>query len=353
MENKEEYPDPEIKDQGQDIELGIELVVEDNVEYMEVTIPEKGKTLSKESLNSNKEETKVEEFMSDEDVPFLPTKYYIAIYLGIAVWFVVLLGLTIEFEDKAYRIFYKKGITYFLIIMAACGNGYWKVKYDIKTNYSRKINHVLFWSIPFIIDLIIEIEENVISVMWNVFFAMFGLILFMKPIRYADCTGLLNYAFKAIDRPEDRPNTLKWLIWQAVGVGVTILPFSALWTYWEYQVAVIPIMIVTFGDGLAEPVGVKFGKHKYKVKGLCTEQEYTRSLEGSSMVFLVSVIMLIIMYDEMIWQELVANLLLIPVAATISEAIAPHTLDNPIIITVVSSLLSIVHWITLVSRKDN
>ena len=336
------YPDPEI-DETKEQKEEIELVIEDNGDYKEVEVK---KGLSESNI-SQKTENKVDEYMSDEDVPMLPQKYYIGIYLTIISFFIILLGITIEFEDKAYRIFIKKAITFCLIIIIPCLNGYFKEKYDLKVNYTRKINHISFWSVPFILDALIDIQENIISVSWNIFFVMGGLMLFMKPIRNLDCTGLLNFAFKTIDRPEDRPNTLKWLVWQAIGVGLAILPFSALWTYWDFNVSLVPIMIVTFGDGLAEPVGVKFGKHKYKVKGLCTDQEYTRSLEGSSVVFIVSVIMLLALYNEFYWEELVANLLIVPLCATISEALAPHTLDNPIIIITVASLLSIVHWIKI------
>ena len=47
----------------------------------------------------------------------------------------------------------------------------------------------------------------------------------------------------------------------------------------------IPFLSVGLGDGLAEPVGRIWGKHKYKVRAMCTSKRYTRSLEGSAVVF--------------------------------------------------------------------
>jgi hypothetical protein len=296
--------------------------------------------------------------MSDEDVPSLDKKYYILIYVIFLILFVILTIITIwKFEKKsALELLYKKLIIYITIIVLSWFNGkVLKGYFNIKVNYTRKINHISVWSIPFIADKIIDIDETTLSILWNIYFAGFGQVLWMKPSRKADCTGFLTTSFSSIDRPEDRPNTMKWLAWQNVGVALSIIPFGFLWDYWNVNSFIlIPIMIVTFGDGLAEPIGVTFGKHKYKVKACCTNQDYTRSLEGSSMVFFAAIIIIAILnntFDNI--GEFIANIILIPIISTFTEALSPHTLDNPIIIVSVSSVLSLIHLVTITSEKND
>lgn len=303
--------------------------------------------------DNEKNENPVENYIKLEDVPRKSKLFYGLHYLINFLCFICLSILTIIFFDKekTIEIFYKKAFTYIVILLIVIFNGYiLRNKYNVKVNYTRKINHMCIWSAPYLADVILDIEENTLSLFWNIYFAYLGLILWMIPSREFDKTGILNVCFSTIDRPEDRPNSLNWLAWQNVGVALAVLPFGILWDYWNKQdLLLIPLMILTFGDGLAEPVGIRFGKHKYKVKGLCTEFEYTRSLEGSFMVFLTSIILICCLYNQFETFEFIANLILIPIAATITEAISPHTLDNPLIIIVVSTILTLIH---LVERES-
>lgn len=114
-----------------------------------------------------------------------------------------------------------------------------------------------------------------------------------KPIRRRLTVALL--AFRAIDREEDRPHTLEWLVSQAVAglaaiVGIMIfLSYSISENKSEdkavrMMLVMIPIIINGVGDGLAEPVGIRFGKHKYRTRALwyqgrCCSGSFTRSFE--------------------------------------------------------------------------
>ncbi len=101
-------------------------------------------------------------------------------------------------------------------------------------------------------------------------------------------------AFRAIDREEDRPHTLEWLISQAVAglaaiVGIMMFLSSSVRQDADdkgarLMLVMIPILINGVGDGLAEPVGIRFGKHKYKTRALwyqgrCCSGSFTRSFE--------------------------------------------------------------------------
>ena len=53
------------------------------------------------------------------------------------------------------------------------------------------------------------------------------IIAFAKPMRKYNCIAYI--AFHAVDRPEDRPNTLLWLTLQNFTVNIILLPYT-IWT---------------------------------------------------------------------------------------------------------------------------
>lgn len=89
-------------------------------------------------------------------------------------------------------------------------------------------------------------------------------------------------------------------------------------------------MINGIGDGLAEPVGVRFGKHFYRTRALFSKREYTRSLEGSACVFVTSIF--VVWGNDFPLTELqfAAAIFAIPVLMTLAEAFSPHTWDSPV-----------------------
>lgn len=88
-------------------------------------------------------------------------------------------------------------------------------------------------------------------------------------------------------------------------------------------------LIAGIGDGLAEPVGVRFGKRTYKVYALFTDRKYTRTLEGSLCVFLSGILAVALHIEVLNQQQLILAMLIIPIAMTFAEALSPHTWDGP------------------------
>jgi len=92
---------------------------------------------------------------------------------------------------------------------------------------------------------------------------MLGFLVLIKPIRERSTFFMLQ--FNSLDRPEDRPNTLSWI------VGGNILPGCVMIIFFKWLLAMsgqqdmvfIFVFITGIGDGLAEPVGIYLGKHKY------------------------------------------------------------------------------------------
>jgi phytol kinase len=100
-------------------------------------------------------------------------------------------------------------------------------------------------------------------------------------------------------------------------------------TYEKTILIYITVIIAGIGNGLAEPVGVRFGKRKYETRALFTDKKYTRSIEGSLCVFLSGVLAILIMSDHLTLTEVFLGLLVIPIAMTLAEALSPHTWDGP------------------------
>ena len=100
--------------------------------------------------------------------------------------------------------------------------------------------------------------------------------------------------FLSFDRPEDRPNTLLWLSTQLIAGYLILIPIIIYFYKIGYGALIlVPILVNGIGDGLAEPVGVRFGRLKYKTYALFTKIKYERTIEGSACVFFTSIILII------------------------------------------------------------
>ena len=141
-----------------------------------------------------------------------------------------------------------------------------------------------------------------------------------------------HVCFYSIDRPQDRPYTLLWLVTSLiVGYWILIFFIEILRIYDAAHLIFITVFASTFGDGLAEPIGQRYGRHRYKVKALFTNRIYDRSYEGSACVLLATVSATMAMYPFLSFYQFCAMMLIMPIALTLAEAKSPHTWDNPFI----------------------
>jgi len=145
---------------------------------------------------------------------------------------------------------------------------------------------------------------------------------------------IFRYAFVSWDRLEDRPYSMRYDMIEDVLRFLIYIPFIAIVD--QKVITLIPQLVNEFGDGLAEPVGLRYGKHRYKTKAIWHDGkfwngEYYRSLEGSAMVFLVTVLALLFYAAEFTSPQLLIALICLPILLTVAEAISPHTADGPLI----------------------
>ena len=198
----------------------------------------------------------------------------------------------------------------------------------IKVNYTRKINHFALFFVPMFLDKFIPVKPSLELLIIGSILAVTGLIIYIKPVR--NKSNFIQRMFLSFDRPEDRPNTLLWLSTQTVFGYLFLIPFIILFytSGYEYLI-IIPILVNGIGDGLAEPVGVRFGKHKYQTYALFSKVKYERTLEGSACVFITSVVVILFFQSGFTSSEFIYVIIIFPIVMTLSEAFAPHTWDTP------------------------
>ena len=148
----------------------------------------------------------------------------------------------------------------------------------------------------------------------------------------------IKRCFLAIDRPEDRPHTLLWLFTQFLGSIIVIIViaiisevyFSTSWS----NIGLFVICLAMIGDGFAEPIGVRFGKHRYRTFALFTKKRYYRTIEGSLAVFISTIFVVLVFGYLFTGEQLFYALIILPIAITLTEAFSPHTWDSPFLLGV-------------------
>lgn len=199
----------------------------------------------------------------------------------------------------------------------------------VKVNYTRKINHFALFFIPLFLRQIFPFSDSFDRFILGCALAIVQLTIYIRPLRAK--IPLIATMFLSFDRPEGRPHTLWWLFTQILAGYLVLVPMVILFvTYGLSGILYIPLLIVAFGDGLAEPVGIRFGRHKYTTYAFFSRRKYVRSLEGSACVFLASAIV-VLMHRQffLMPMQFVVALIAVPVIMTLVEAFSPHTWDTP------------------------
>lgn len=202
----------------------------------------------------------------------------------------------------------------------------------LKVNYTRKIGHFALFFLPIFLNSVLKYERTPTTFILSMIFMISAMGLYWEPFRKR--SPFLDTCFLAFDRPEDRPHTLKWLITQTIaGVLVMLVLIIYFTSIGMPNLIYIPVLINGIGDGLAEPVGVKFGKIKYETRALFSDKKFIRTVEGSACVLVMSIITVVAFKSYFSTTQFIAALISIPIVMTFTEAISPHTWDTPFLYT--------------------
>ena len=226
--------------------------------------------------------------------------------------------------------------TYFYVLLFTIHyiNGILVIDRNFKVNYTRKINHFAFFFLPTLLSsLVVEYPYSAVTFIMDIVCAFIFLTFFIAPLR--NRFRLLQVMFRSFDRPEDRPFTLVWLYTQFIASYLVLIP---LLIYFENH-GMLPLLMIIIivngiGDGLAEPIGIRFGKRKYTTYALFTKEKYVRSYAGSACVFVTAFIAILAFHSYFNAIQLIVALLTIPILMTLAEAFSPHTWDSPFIYAV-------------------
>ncbi len=184
------------------------------------------------------------------------------------------------------------------------------------TGYTRKLFHFLIFSTAFITHLIWEVPGV----------CLFGATTTMV-IGYALSRGSGNAMYEAMARETDEPRRTFYIV---VAYIATLLGGLVNNIFFP-RAAVLGYLVCGIGDALAEPVGTRFGKHRYRVLAMGGVRAF-RSLEGSSSLFLVSTLILILFIglspNAALTPLSIAIAFLIAAISTAIEAVSPHGWDN-------------------------
>ena len=153
------------------------------------------------------------------------------------------------------------GINYFA--------GWLKLKKGWKTNYTRKITHIS--NFTFLMALTF-FGGYTASLIFGLLIIPYGIIIIIA--------GDGNIFYEAVAREQDHPYRAFYLIMPSVATIIAVLLNRTL--FGDY--ANLGYLVAGWGDAVGEPIGVRFGRHRYKVPTL-TGILCTRSIEGSAAVF--------------------------------------------------------------------
>lgn len=218
-------------------------------------------------------------------------------------------------DYPGHRIFFAYGLIVFLYtFLLAHFSAFLKLRRKIKTAYTRKLFHLGIFTAAACIQIYLGL----------LYVIAFGMIV-SAFVLYAVYKGDSDSIYEALARESDYPHRSFFivipLITTAVGGLLSNLLFGNL--------AYVGYLVGGWGDAVGEPVGARWGKHRYSVPsvfGMSSE----RSLEGSFAVFIVSSLSAMLALSVSLNSSI--NIVYIGLAcglaAALVEAVSTHGFDN-------------------------
>jgi len=201
-----------------------------------------------------------------------------------------------------------------LVGMAAAAFASYLRARDVRTAYTRKVFHFVIFTAASVIQLVSGLGGVVV----------FGTVVALI-VLFAVWRGEQHPFYEALARPNDAPHRALFivvpLVTTALGGVLSNLLFPAY--------AWVGYLVAGWGDAVGEPVGSRWGRHRYRVPSLAGVAA-TRSWEGSAAVLLVGALAATL-GGLMAGFDAVTALRVGVGAATagaLVEAVSNHGLDN-------------------------
>jgi phytol kinase len=199
----------------------------------------------------------------------------------------------------------------------ACGYlaGWLKVRCHVRTNYTRKLFHVTLFTLGAVFGAAYGTR---VAVLLGVFVVIYGIVAIAR--------GADNIFYEGLAREQDAPHRTFYMIVPFIAAALGALVNNIAFP----RCALIGYLVVGWGDAFGEPVGARFGKHRYPVPSFLGVR-CTRSAEGTLAVFGATAIACFLAVWLLRLGSVAQGLwaaLLIGATTTIVEALSPHGIDN-------------------------
>jgi phytol kinase len=207
-----------------------------------------------------------------------------------------------------------------LIALVVLGTGYlsgWlKLRRGVRTGHTRKLFHV----VVFLGAAALRVAFGVEGV------NLLGGIASLQVI-YALLRGEGSVLYEGLARESDRPHRSLYVVLPLIATGLGGIASSYLFGHF----AVAGFVVTGLADAVAEPVGLRWGRHRYRAPGLGLGVSSERSIEGSAAVFAASFVSVLAALPLALGIDLAATVpiaLAVAAASTAVEAVSHHGLDN-------------------------
>jgi phytol kinase len=204
---------------------------------------------------------------------------------------------------------------FLIALFAACLSGWMKVKKNIRTPYTRKTFHFVIFSLAGVLQYYYGLHA--VSLLGGIVFIM---------VVIAVLSGKRLWFFKGLARETDAPYEKRFIILPLLATATGGILSNIFFPHTAY----IGYFVGGWGDAIGEPVGTKWGKHRYTVPTLFGVRA-TRSIEGSAAVMLLSTVIAtgcIFQITALGFATCLLYGVICGVAAALVEAASSHGLDN-------------------------
>lgn len=137
----------------------------------------------------------------------------------------------------------------------------------------------------------------------------------------SSAVALLSYRFPILPGINSVGRQSFGTFFYAVSIGVLVAWF---WPLQQPQYAAIGILVMTWGDGLAALIGLRFGRHRYEFRGIKKSWEGSLTMAVVSFAVCCSILLLVQGNVSATWQVPVA----VAFVATGLEAFSLFGVDN-------------------------
>ena len=199
-----------------------------------------------------------------------------------------------------------------------------KVKKNIKTAYTRKIFHIMIFSMAGVLQIVIGLSGVV----------LFGIIVVLF-VLFAVYKGDGFPFYEALARPKDAPKRSIFVVLPLLTTALGGVLANVLF----YPFALVGYFVCGCGDAVGEPIGSKWGKHEYKISS-AFGVKVTRSIEGSTGVLIVGFLasFFVLLFSSYgLWISLYVGFAC-GLGGALVEAVSTHGFDNLTIQVIVSGI---------------